>query len=71
MEPQTLRRRSSGSEDSLTSREQLDLTLMARAVSRVEVRHKRVADVARAIEGASYRVPANLLAACLMLEMLH
>jgi anti-sigma28 factor (negative regulator of flagellin synthesis) len=71
MDSQTLGQRSKWSDDTVVSREQCDLTLMARAVSRVEVRRNRIDEVAGAIENATYRVPANLLAACLMLEMLQ
>lgn len=69
--PQTLGQRSNTKDDISMSRQQHELTLMARAVSQVEVRRNRVGEVATAVQGGRYRVPAQVLAACLMLEMLH
>ena len=59
------------SEDLSMSYKQHELTLMARAISQVEVRRSRIGEVAAAVQGGRYRVSANILAACLMLEMLH
>jgi anti-sigma28 factor (negative regulator of flagellin synthesis) len=44
---------------------------MARALCRVEARHSRVDEIAKAIESGIYRVPARILAACLLVEMLQ
>ena len=56
---------------SVAGRQACDLTLMARTLCRVEVRRNRVEEVAKSIENGLYRVPARVLAACLMLEMLR
>jgi anti-sigma28 factor (negative regulator of flagellin synthesis) len=69
--PQTLGQHSNRSEDLSMSHKQHELTLMARAVGQVEIRHSRIGEVATAVQGGRYRVSANILAACLMLEMLH
>ena len=55
----------------MTTGEQRELTRMARALCRVEVRRSRVDEIAKAIESGIYRVPAQILAACLMFEMLQ
>ena len=69
--PQTFRELLNPNEDLSMSYKQHELTCMARAVSQVEVRRRRIGEVATAVQGGRYRVPANILAACLMLEMLH
>ena len=59
------------SEPAVTSWTHQELIRMARAVCQVEVRRSRVDEVARALETGTYRIPAQVLAASLMLEMLR
>jgi anti-sigma28 factor (negative regulator of flagellin synthesis) len=55
----------------MTTWEQRELTTMARALCRVEARHSRVDEIAKAIESGIYRVPAQIIAACLIFEILQ
>ncbi|HKO20115.1 MAG TPA: flagellar biosynthesis anti-sigma factor FlgM [Acidobacteriaceae bacterium] len=69
--PQSLGQRLDTTDGISVNQDHRELTWMARAVSQVEIRRDRVNDVATAVQGGRYRVPAQVLAACLMLEMLH
>ena len=55
----------------LWTRERRELSSIAQALCGVEIRRSRVTEVKRAIEAGVYRVPAQVLAASLILEMLQ
>lgn len=72
MEPQKpVHRWLKRSERTVTSWNQQELIWMARAVCQVEVRRSRVDEVTRTLERGTYRVPAQILAASMILEMLR
>jgi hypothetical protein len=53
------------------NRARRELPLLARAFSGLEVRATRLADIRRAIETGTYRVPTRMIATSMMLEMLQ
>lgn len=55
----------------MTTSELRELTAMARALCQVEARHSRVDEIAKAIESGIYCVPAQIIAACLIFEILQ
>lgn len=55
----------------MSGRERRELASTGGAFCQVELRSGRLDEVAKAIENGIYRVPARVLAACLILEMLR
>jgi hypothetical protein len=48
-----------------------DLTVLAFAFSGQEIRKGKVNEIRCALEAGAYRIPAHILATCLMLDMLQ
>ena len=60
-----------GSGQTVTSWNRQELIWIAPGVRHVEIHRGRIDEVARALDNGTYRVPAQVLAASLMLEMVR